>query len=46
MIKDCLKLLKANRAKLTVQQFRTFKGQIISGDYDGFKKGLNKVLKR
>ena len=30
---------------LTYQQYRTFKGQISSGDVTGFYKGLKKVLK-
>ena len=30
---------------LTYQQYRTFKGQICSGDITGFYKGLKKVLK-
>lgn len=31
---------------LTKQQYRTFKGQILSGDTEGFVKGLKKVLTR
>lgn len=30
---------------LTYQQYRTFRGQICSGDIEGFYKGLNKILK-
>lgn len=40
---DALKLLKTNKRKLTKQQFKTFKGQILSGDIKGFYKGLHKL---
>lgn len=39
-------LLKKYKYKLTKQQYRTFKGQILSGDTEGFVKGLKKVLTR
>lgn len=29
---------------LTYQQYRTFRGQICSGDIAGFSKGLDKVI--
>lgn len=45
-MKECFKLLKKYKYKLTRQQIRTFKGQILAGDYEGFKKGLRKVLIR
>ena len=38
-------LLKKYKNKLTRQQLRTFKGQILGGDYIGFQKGLKKVIK-
>ena len=41
---DYFKLLKKYKYKLTKQQYRTFKGQILSGDTKGFEKGLAKVL--
>lgn len=31
---------------LTYQQYRTFRGQICSGDIVGFHKGLDRILKR
>lgn len=40
-VQECFKLLK--RYKLTKQQYKTFKGQILSGDIEGFKKGLFKL---
>lgn len=36
--------LKAARGKLTKQQYRTLKGQIIAGDSDGAMRGLQKIL--
>ena len=44
MINECMKLL--NQYKLTKQQYKTFKGQILSGDIEGFRKGLFKVARR
>jgi len=44
-MKECYDLLKKYHNILTRQQIQTFKGQIKSGDYIGFKKGLKKVLK-
>ena len=45
-IKQCFILLDQYRYKLTKQQKRTFKGQIISGDYNGFRKGLFNLIRR
>lgn len=39
-----MKLLKSHKNNLTKQQYRTFKGQIIHGDIEGFKKGLYKLV--
>ena len=41
-----LKLLKGHRSELTAQQYRTIRGQAISGDIDGAARGLHRVLKR
>lgn len=38
--------LKRERAKLTPQQYRTLKGQILAGDVEGAEKGLQRLLKR
>lgn len=38
--------LKVNRGRLTVQQYRTLKGQILSGNAEGAMRGLDKILKR
>ena len=44
MLNDVLKLLrqlkKAN--KITVQQFRTYRGQALSGDIEGCLRGLKR----
>ena len=42
---DYLKILKKYRHKLTRQQLLTLRGQILSGDIEGFKKGLKKIVK-
>jgi len=39
-IKDAFILLKAYKYRITKQQFKTFKGQILAGDIKGFRKGL------
>ena len=41
-----IKLLKANRDKLTRQQFKTLWGQVAAGDIAGAEKGLQKLLAR
>ena len=38
--------LKACRDKLTKQQYRTLKGQILASDGDGALKGLRRILGR
>ena len=42
---DNLKLLKSYKFKMTKQQYKTFKGQILSGNISGFRKGLFNVIK-
>ena len=41
-----MKKLKNSRPYLTKQQYRTIKGQALSGDIDGAEKGLNLLLRR
>lgn len=36
---NLLKILKRQN-KLTMQQYRTYKGQVLSGDVDGCLRGL------
>jgi hypothetical protein len=44
-IKQCFLLLKDYKGRLTKQQFKTFKGQILHGDIEGFRKGLFNLMK-
>ena len=46
MNKEEFYLLKKCKRKLTKQQYKTLKGQIIANDIDGFRKGLFIILKR
>ena len=39
-------ILKKYKNQLTKQQYKTLKGQILSGDKEAAMKGLNKLLKR
>lgn len=43
-MKEYFKLLNQYKYKLTKQQFKTLKGQILSGDTLGFQKGLYKLI--
>ncbi len=43
--KQALKTLKRISKNLSPQQYRTFKGQIIKGDIEGFYKGISKLFK-
>lgn len=36
--------IKGCRDRLTVQQYRTLKGQVLAGDGDGALRGLRKLL--
>ena len=36
--------VKGARSRLTAQQYRTLRGQILAGDPDGAMKGLRKIL--
>lgn len=44
-IKQCFLLLKDYKWRLNKQQYRTFKGQILAGDIEGFRKGLFNLIK-
>ena len=49
MSKDTLEFfreLKGSRHNVTVQQYRTIKGQAVKGNIVDARKGLHKVLKR
>ena len=43
---DALLKLKAYRPKLTSQQYRTLRGQVLAGDHEGAMRGLEKLLAR
>lgn len=45
-LKRCFFLLKTYRYRINKQQYRTFKGQILAGDYRGFENGLFNLMKR
>ena len=36
--------LKATRDRLSPQQYKTLRGQVLAGDADGAMKGLRKLL--
>lgn len=36
--------IKGARPRLTVQQYRTLRGQVLAGDADGAMRGLRKLL--
>ena len=38
--------LKANRQKMTKQQYRTIKGQAIKGNIDAARKGMLRIQQR
>ena len=44
-MEESFKLLKEYKYKLTKQQYRTLKGQVLKGDIEGFRKGLFKIAK-
>lgn len=41
---NALIMLKGARPRLTVQQYRTLRGQVLAGDSVGAMKGLRKLL--
>ena len=41
-----LKLLKANKHRLSSQQYKTLKGQCLAGDVEGAKKGFYKIVRK
>jgi len=43
-VTEFMKTLKNNKDRLTLQQFRTIKGQARAGDVTGARKGLHKLL--
>ena len=45
-IKQCFLLLNDYKYRLTKQKKKTFKGQILSGDIEGFRRGLFNLMKK
>lgn len=43
---NALMFLKAYRPKLTQQQYKTLRGQVLAGDSIGAMKGLKRILER
>lgn len=39
-------VLNTNKKNLTKQQYRTIKGQILSGDIEGAMKGLQRLTRK
>lgn len=44
--RSALQEISKYRQLLTIQQIRTLKGQVLSGDKEGAMRGLNKLIKR
>ena len=38
--------IKACKPRLTAQQYKTLRGQVLAGDSEGALKGLKSILKR
>lgn len=38
--------IKSARPRLTGQQYKTLRGQVLAGDPEGALRGLNKILNR
>ena len=45
-MRTALSYLKKKKSELTVQQYRTIKGQILAGDEDGAIRGIDRVVER
>ena len=43
---NALILLKGARPRLTSQQYKTLRGQVLAGDSDGALRGLRKILNK
>ena len=44
--KDALRVLRCCKSRLTRQQYKTLRGQILAGDDIGAMKGMTKILNR
>ena len=45
-MRTALAYLKEKKPELTVQQYRTIKGQILAGDENGAIRGIDRVVER
>lgn len=45
-VQTAMNEIRKYRKLLTVQQKRTLKGQVLSGDTEGAMRGLDKLIKR
>lgn len=45
-MRTALSYLKMKKPELTVQQYRTIKGQILAGDEDGAIRGIDRVVEQ
>ena len=43
---QALMQIKACKDRLTQQQFKTLRGQVLAGDPDGALKGLKRILRK
>lgn len=43
---EALKALEKNKHKLSPQQYRTLKGQILAGDIEGAIKGFKRIMRK
>lgn len=43
---NALVQMKASRSRLSFQQYKTLRGQVLAGNGDATMKGLQKVLRR
>ena len=43
---NAMMFLKAHSSKLSHQQYKTLRGQVLAGDSQGAMKGLKKLMKR
>lgn len=45
-IDDAMRVLYLHKARLTVQELKTLRGQVRAGDTEGAMRGLDKILRR
>lgn len=45
-IDDAMRVLYQHKARLTVQELKTLRGQVQAGDAEAAMRGLDKILRR